>query len=242
MRRRWLTGCLLALIAMLALTATATAAAGGWATVEMDKPVTRTEVDQPLTLDFTLLQHGMTPADWTTTYFEATNTDTGETLRVDAEAGAEAGRWTVTVAFPSAGNWDWAIQTEELAVEDTFPALEVVGDAAAVSNTSAVTPAELDAAITGATETLTKQMSSMTGEIDILQKQVANLTGERDMLQKQIGNLEAAQANQPEATGTAWWVAALAGALSALAVVAGGGLLAMRRGLIRNRELSPATA
>lgn len=239
MRGRWLTGTLLALVAMLALTASAVA--GGWATVEMDKPITRVGVDEQLTLDFMLLQHGVTPADWTTTYFEATNTDTGETLRVDAQAGTEAGRWTVQVAFPSAGNWDWAIKTEELAVEDMFPALEVVGDAAVVNNTGGVTPAQLDAAIAGATDPLEKQISSMAGEMDVLQKQITNLTVERDALQKQITNLEAAQAEQPASSGTAWWVAALAGAVAALVVV-GGAFLAMRRGLIRTPELAPASA
>lgn len=240
MRRRSRTGVLLAVIATLALTMTT--AAGGWATVEMDKPVTRFEVDRPLTMEFMLLQHGNKPADWTTTYLEASNAETGETLRVDAEADTEAGRWSVTVTFPSAGTWDWAIQTEELVVEDSFPALEVVGNAAVAGNTSGVTPAERDVAITGATEALTKQLSSVSGEIDLLQKEVATLTGERDMLQKQIGNLEAAQADQPGTTGTAWWLSVLAGALAALAVVAASGLFAIRRGLIRAREKSPATA
>lgn len=239
MRRRLLAGGLLALVAMLALSATA--AAGGWATVEMEKPVTRTEVDEPLTLDFTLLQHGVTPTDWTKTYFEATNADTGETMRVDAKAGAEVGQWTVLVSFPSAGNWDWAIKTDELAIEDTFPAIEVVGDVTVAGSSGGVTPAQLDAAIADATEPLTKQISSLGVEMDGLQKEVTNLTVERDTLQKQIANLEAAQAEQPEATGTAWWVSALAGAAAALAVVGGGALFAMRRGLIRTRELSPAT-
>ncbi|MEX1157684.1 MAG: hypothetical protein WEC79_01995, partial [Thermomicrobiales bacterium] len=138
MRGRLFSGLLLAVIAMLAFATSAVA--GGWATVEMDKPVTRVEVDEEMTLDFMLLQHGVTPTDWTTTYFEATNADTGETLRVDATAGKETGRWSVVVSFPSAGNWDWAIKTEELMVEDTFPALEVVGDAAVVGNALSATP------------------------------------------------------------------------------------------------------
>ena len=233
-------GTVLATVLMLALTATASA--GGWATVEMEKPVTRVEVDEEMTLDFMLLQHGVTPTDWTKTYFEATNAETGETMRVDATPGTETGSWTVDVSFASAGTWNWAIKTEELMVEGDFPALEVVGDAAVVGNTGGVTPARLDAALTSATDPLEKQISSMTGEMDVLQKQVSNLTAERDILQKQIANLEAAQAEQPEATATSWWVAALAGALAALVVGGSGAFLAMRRGLIRTPELATASA
>lgn len=240
MRRRWFTATVSATILMLAMTTAATA--GGWATVEMDKPVTRVEVDEEMTLDFMLLQHGVTPTDWTKTYFEATNTTTGETMRVDATPGTEVGRWTVDVAFPSAGDWTWAIKTEELMVEGDFPTLEVVGNAAVVSNTGGVTEAQLDAALTSATVPLEKQLSSMTGEMDVLQKQVTNLTSERDILQKQITNLEAAQAEQPDSTGTSWWVAALAGALAALIVGGAGAFLAMRRGLIRAPELRTASA
>jgi hypothetical protein len=240
MRKRWFAGTMLAMVLIVALTTSATA--GGWATVEVDKPVTRVEVDEEMTIDFMLLQHGVTPADWTTTYFEATNTSTGDTLRVDATQGTEPGRWTVAVSFPSAGDWTWAIKTDELMVEGEFPTLSVVGDAAVVSNASGITQAQLDAALTSATDPLTKQISSMAGEMEVLQKQITNLTAERDILQKQITNLEAAQAEQPEASGTSWWVAALAGAIAALVVGGASAFLAIRRGLIRTPELATASA
>jgi hypothetical protein len=240
MRRRQLAAVLVAVVALLALTTTATA--GGWATVEVDKPVTRVEVDEEMTIEFTLLQHGVTPTDWTKTYLEATNADTGETLRFDATPLSEVGRWSVNVAFPSAGSWDWSIKTEELMVEGTFPTLEVVGDAAAVSTSTGLTPAQLDAAITSATDPLEKQLSSMAGEMDVLQKQITNLTNERDLLMKQVANLEAAQADQPTSSGTSWWIAALVGAGTALAVIAAGGVIAIRRGLIRSPRLAHASA
>lgn len=240
MRRRWLTGLLLATIAIIGATTTATA--GGWATVEIEKPVTRVEAGTPTTIDFRLLQHGATPTNWTTTYFEATNQDTGETMRVDASPGDETGRWSVNVTFPSAGAWDWSIKTDELQVEGTFPTFDVVGGAASASSTGGVTPEQLNATIRSAVDPLEKQISSMSGEMATLQKQVVNLSGERDTLRKQIANLESARAEQPESTGTAWWVSAVAGALGALIVVAVAAFLALRRGLIRMRELSPATA
>ena len=232
MRSRTLAAVLMAAVALLALTTSATA--GGWASAEVDKPVTRVEAGEETTIEFTLLQHGVTPADWPKTFLEATNSDTGETIRFDATAQDEADRWSVDVTFPSAGQWEWAIKTEELHVEGNFPTMEVVGDIAA-----GVTTAQLDAAISNATDPLEKQLSSMTGEIDVLQKQITNLTSERDTLAKQIANLESAQASQPEATSsTNWWAAALAGAVAALAVVAVGGIVALRRGLIQSPRLA----
>jgi hypothetical protein len=237
MRRFRIVGVLAAIVTLLAVTTTASA--GGWATAEVDKPVTRVEAGEETTIEFTLLQHGVTPTNWTTTYVEATNTETGETLRFDATPLSEVGRWTVDVAFPSAGSWDWSIKTDELMVEGTFPTIDVVGDAAVVSSAAGLTQAQLDAAITSATDPIEKQLSSMTGEMDVLQKQITNLTNERDTLHKQIANLEAAQAEQPEpAGGTSWWVAALAGAATALAVIAAGSFIAIRRGLIRSPRLA----
>lgn len=235
MRTRMFIGLLLATIAAFGLAGTAVA--GAWATVEMDKPITRVEADEELTLDFMLLQHGVTPADWTTTYFEATNSATGETFRVDATAGSEAGRWTVTVAFPSAGSWDWAIKTEELAVETDFPAIEVVGDVAAAGG---ITQAEMNSAITLATEPLQKQVSSIAGDLEVMNKQIANLTGERDILQKQIANLQSSQAAPAASESTNWWMPALAGALAAIIVGAVGAFIAFRRGLIQTPELASA--
>ena len=248
---------LAAVCAMAMLVALASSAvAGGWATVEIEKPVTRTEVDEPVTIEFTLLQHGVTPVDWTTTYLTATNADTGETMRVDATNGKEVGQWSVVVAFPSAGNWDWAIRTEELEVQGVFAELEVVSDsAAAASNSGSITQAQLDSAISGATEplqkqiasmaseleTLQKQVTSLTGERDALQKQITSLSGERDILQKQIAAIEDAQAAD-SSSGTSWWLAAIVGATSALIVAGGLAAVAFRRGLVRRPELAPATA
>ncbi|MGH9176357.1 MAG: hypothetical protein ACRD1H_18455, partial [Vicinamibacterales bacterium] len=157
MARRVILAVVCALGMLIAIASSA--AAGGWATVELEKPVTRAEVDEQVTIEFMLLQHGVTPTDWTTTYLTATNSDTGETMRVDATRGKETGRWTVVVAFPSAGNWDWAIRTDELEVQGAFPALEVVSDAAAVGNSGGITQAQLDVAISGVTEPLQKQIA-----------------------------------------------------------------------------------
>jgi hypothetical protein len=238
--RRLLAGLGLALVAILAISTSA--AAGGWATVEMDKPVTRIDVDEPMTLDFTLLQHGVTPTNWTTTYVEARNTESGETLRFDATPGSEVGRWTVDISFPSAGTWNWAIKTDELVIEDSFPAIEVVDSAVAVSSAGSVTPAEMNAAITGATDPLEKQISCMAVQMDELEKQVSNLSAERDTLQKQITNLETTRFEQPASSGTNLWIAALAGSLAAIVVGGAGLAFAARRGLIRTSDLATASA
>ncbi len=240
MRRRWLIGVALAMIATLAISSSVSA--GGWATVEIDKPVTLGEVGEKLRIEFTLLQHGDTPTDWTTTYFEATNTNTGETFRVDAQPGTDTGRWGVDITFPTAGTWEWAIKTDELQVEGEFPALTVLSDGTAAGNVNGITPSQLDAAILQATEPLTKQVASISGEMDVLRKQVMNLSAERDSLQKQVANLGSIQSDQTGQGIASPWVAAIVGALSALIVAGVGTFIAFRRGLVQRPELAGASA
>lgn len=140
------------------------------------------------------------------------------------------------------GRNDWSIKTDELRVEGTFPTLDVVGNVALVSGSDELTRVQLEAAITSATDPIEKQLSSLAGEMDVLQKQITNRTNERDMLVQQVANLETAQAEQPASSGTNWWVAALAGAATALAMITAGGVIAIRRGLIQSPRLAHASA
>lgn len=230
MTRRWMLATLLA--SLLCLTFALPALGGGSATVQLDEPLTDLTPGEPTNIGFTLLQHGQTPTDWTTTYFSATNTTTGETVRFDAVTAGEVGHWTVEVNLPSAGTWNWQIQTDELFVVTEFEPITVTGATGLLSAANSVTPAQLqtavDDAVAGATRQYDKQLSSMSGQIDVLEKQVTSLSGERDTLQKQIGNLEtavaqaetnaASAASTSNESGITWWIAALAGAAGAIAV------------------------
>jgi len=92
------------------------ALAGGWAVVTLDGVPQTPHAGQVLSLGFMVRQHGVTPIDAPygqgavmTPVLTARNTDTGESLAVDARKEGPLGHFVVNVAFPSAGTWSWAI-------------------------------------------------------------------------------------------------------------------------------------
>jgi hypothetical protein len=109
------------------------AMAGGAATVNLDEVPTDVRAGDPLHLTFIIRQHDVRPVDEIAgvgplvPYLEATNSDTGETLRVDAykPEGAEVGHFAVDVTFPSAGTWEWQIYPEPFALINEFEPLAV---------------------------------------------------------------------------------------------------------------------
>jgi hypothetical protein len=213
------------LVAVFALAFSLPALAGGWATATLDEPVDEFDAGTPTTIGFTLLQHGETPTDWTTTFVEATNHETGETLRFDATPAGEVGHWTAEITLPSPGTWDWQIQTEELFIESSFTPLTVTGSVIATT-TSGMTPAEVQKVVSSTVgselETYDKQLASLSGQIDGLEKTVTSLAGERDTLQKHITNLEdafaTARADGASDSSTSPWIAGFAGAGGAIVI------------------------
>lgn len=99
--------------------------AGGWAVVTLDDVPTEVRAGAPLSLGFMVRQHGQTPADWVTPFLVAQNRTTGESLRIQAHNEGAAGHFTVDVAFPSEGVWDWEISPEPLAGTVQFEPLTV---------------------------------------------------------------------------------------------------------------------
>jgi hypothetical protein len=102
-------------VGLMLVTAQA-AYAGGWATVTLDEPPSNVHADTTLTIGFTVKQHDRTPIDNDPfgggplkPYLTATNTETGETLQVDARKDGPLGHFVVDVTFPSAGTWTWEI-------------------------------------------------------------------------------------------------------------------------------------
>ena len=69
----------------LTLLVATSALAGGWANAVMDEaPNQPGGPSQPVTIGFTLLQHGVTPVDWGTTQVVLTNDATGQSVTFDA--------------------------------------------------------------------------------------------------------------------------------------------------------------
>jgi plastocyanin len=95
-----------------ALALAAPASAGGWATVELDEPLARVQIGEPVTIGFTVLQHGETPIDFATPHLTATHRESGEEFSADGRADGEVGHYVVEVTFPTAGEWKWRITPE----------------------------------------------------------------------------------------------------------------------------------
>ena len=117
---------------LLVIGATAVAA-GGWATIVADDatpPAPRAGED--VEYGFTVLQHGVTPADFEDPTLRLTNTITGESFDVPAEPSGPAGHFVARFSFPSAGSWSYGVQLRDLAVE-TGPVTATVLEAAGPS-------------------------------------------------------------------------------------------------------------
>ena len=83
--------------------------AGGWAVITLDELPTEVVAGEPITIGFTVLQHGITPM----TDLEPTVTarlSGGKPLTFFATPEGKPGYYTATLTFPEAGNWEWSIQ------------------------------------------------------------------------------------------------------------------------------------
>ena len=120
---------------LLSLVVAIPAFAGGWAVITLDELPTNIVAGEPLTIGFTVLQHGITPMnDLAPTVTLALQND--EKLVFRAEADAKPGHYTATLTFPKEGNWDWSIQA--FSMDQPMPAL-TVSAAKLVSANSPVT-------------------------------------------------------------------------------------------------------
>jgi hypothetical protein len=133
----------IAAVSALALTLilATSALAGGWAQAIMDSPPDDPGgANQPVTIGFTLLQHGVTPVEWGTAKVVLTNDATGQSVIADARPQGSAGHWVAEFSVPAAGTWTYAIR-HDLEIEMTGFAPLVVGSTAAqlASPTAAAT-------------------------------------------------------------------------------------------------------
>ena len=79
---------------LLTMVIAATAFAGGWANAVMDTPPDGPAgANEPVTLGFTLLQHGETPVDWGVAQVVLTNDDTGQQIVANATPSGPIGHW-----------------------------------------------------------------------------------------------------------------------------------------------------
>lgn len=129
MRTRRLLALPLALAGSLAL-ATAVLA-GGWATVAMTDPPEAPTADGVTVIGLTVLQHGVTPVSWPAILVVARDAESGATVSGDAVASGPTGHYTVSLTFPSSGDWSLTYVSDDLVMEGS--ATFTVGDAAVVA-------------------------------------------------------------------------------------------------------------
>ena len=95
----------------LTLLLASTAFAGGWANAIMDAPPDDPGgPNQPITIGFTLLQHGVTPVDWGPTQIVLTNAESGESVTFDAQPQGAVGHWVAEVSVPADGTWTYLVR------------------------------------------------------------------------------------------------------------------------------------
>ncbi len=95
---------------------------GGWAVITLDELPTGVIAGEPLTIGFTVLQHGRTPM----TNIDPTVTarlSTDEEFVEHAEPEGEPGHYSATFTFPKEGNWEWSIQA--FTMDQPMPILSV---------------------------------------------------------------------------------------------------------------------
>ena len=112
----------LLLAIILALLITYPAFAGGWAVITLDELPSGAVAGEPLTVGFTVRQHGRTLM--TGLYPKVTAHMGEESLVFPAEALGGPGHYTAAVTLPKAGDWQWGI--EAFTMYQPMPALSVV--------------------------------------------------------------------------------------------------------------------
>ena len=105
----------LALVGMLAVLAMPLAAsAGGWAIASFDEVPGGFEAGATYDLEYTILQHGVTPVDIGDSEVRILDAD-GAITTFDATTAGETGRYSVSITFPESGTWQWEVTMGDFA-------------------------------------------------------------------------------------------------------------------------------
>src|SRR6266540_2279970 len=113
---------------LLALVFIFPAFAGGWAVITLDELPSNVVAAEPLTIGFTVLQHGRTPmADLHPTI--TASLPSAETMTVSAEPEGKTGHYVATLTFPKEENWEWSIQA--FTMDQAMPTLRVAASGVA---------------------------------------------------------------------------------------------------------------
>lgn len=196
MNRRAVGAATAAIAVLLALVAPGSVLAGGWAEIRPDAAAT-TEPPvegRPIEVGFTVLQHGVTPADWVHPTVVFRNAATGGVVQASAEPEGAGGHFVATVTLPSAGAWSWTVTTDELAVtsppvamtvrtpDGAVPAIDPAFVLESIERTGQEVSAGLRGEFSAEIQRLEGQLGAYRTEIEQLRERVEARTAERDGL------------------------------------------------------------
>jgi cytochrome c2 len=109
---------------LLALVWVIPAWAGGWAVITLDKLPGEVAAGEPVTIGFTVRQHGRTLMSGLTPTVTARLPGTSKAVVVDADAEGDVGHYTAQLTLPEPGAWDWSIQA--FTMDQPMPPLTVI--------------------------------------------------------------------------------------------------------------------
>jgi hypothetical protein len=114
------------MLAMCALAGPGVAWGGGWATVELDRPVPSAAPGEPIDLELTILQHGRTPLEGVRPSVTVSRTDgTGGMRRTfPARATGQPGVYAARIAFAEPGVWRYSVD-DGFTARHSFPPVKV---------------------------------------------------------------------------------------------------------------------
>ena len=128
MRARWMAA--VATAGLLAVPGSA--AAGGWATVELGSTPDGLGAGEAWVVEVTVLQHGRTPLDDVEPTVTVSKAHGGETLSVPATPTGEPGVYRASVTFPSAGRWTYTVH-DGFTREHSYPPVQIRREAASAT-------------------------------------------------------------------------------------------------------------
>lgn len=138
MRSRRTAGWAAAAALALAWAIAGPAAAGGWATVMIDHDTSATEgtAGEPIAIEFTVLQHGVTPVNSDEATVVATDAATGDVVRVAATPTGSGGIYRASLVLPHEGRWRWQVELGGLVAHSQLQDVAVAPAAAAPATAS----------------------------------------------------------------------------------------------------------
>jgi cytochrome c2 len=105
--------------------------AGGWAVITLDELPSNVVAGEPISVGFTVLQHGITPMAGLYPQIIA-NMPSAEPMIVSAQADGKPGHYAATLTFPREGDWEWTVQA--FTMEQPMPVLNVAPAGTASAN------------------------------------------------------------------------------------------------------------